>query len=256
MPCNVANELNKCIARFDWDLSNGNGIYWIKWEQLCKPKNRGGLGFFDLKLRNRLLLNKWPWRFGREPENLWRRVIAEKYGYDHRALVPSAPIGRNKSWIWSNITRPLSQPDDPFSDHLRVVLGDGNSIDFWNDSWTDCKSLKMAFPRIYAVAVNKSRKVADFVTIIDGKWSWNIDLKRSLFEWENQIWVSFLETISNTSNISNSTYEIRWECSENDFYLPKSYYELVTSPGSVEDKIGSLFGLNSLPRKWKHLFGN
>ncbi|KAE8661573.1 hypothetical protein F3Y22_tig00113725pilonHSYRG01067 [Hibiscus syriacus] len=81
-------------------------------------------------------------------------------------------------------------------------------------------------------------KLLTLGTVIDGKWSWNIELRRSLFEWENQIWVSFLENISSSSILS-----------KNGLYHPKSFCELVTSTGSMEDKIWKFVWAKLAPPK-------
>lgn len=52
----------------------------MKWNEVVKPKGAGGLGLGDLRLKNLALLEKWLWRFGKEKEALWRRVIVSKYG--------------------------------------------------------------------------------------------------------------------------------------------------------------------------------
>ena len=38
------------------------------------------LGIRKLTTFNKALLEKWLWRFGKEENRLWRRVIASKYG--------------------------------------------------------------------------------------------------------------------------------------------------------------------------------
>ncbi|PNY01532.1 ribonuclease H [Trifolium pratense] len=38
-------------------------LCWVKWDQICLPKEQGGLGVKNLDLFNRALLCKWKWRF-------------------------------------------------------------------------------------------------------------------------------------------------------------------------------------------------
>ena len=42
----------------------------------------GGLGIRKLTTFIKALLGKWLWRFGKEEDRLWRRVVASKYGVD------------------------------------------------------------------------------------------------------------------------------------------------------------------------------
>ena len=47
---------------------------------ICLEKQKGGLGIRDLSILNEALLGKWSWRFVRERNPLWKRVIVGKYG--------------------------------------------------------------------------------------------------------------------------------------------------------------------------------
>ncbi|KAL4348556.1 hypothetical protein GQ457_17G007420 [Hibiscus cannabinus] len=88
LPACIAGKLNSLISKFIWGNKEGRTIHWVKWETVCKPKIRGGLGLWDLRLKNRALLNKWIWRYGEEKESLWRKVVDAKYGYDSQNLIP------------------------------------------------------------------------------------------------------------------------------------------------------------------------
>ena len=55
-------------------------IHWIDWNLTCNLKDNGGLGIVDIGIKNRALLNKWIWRYGKEPNVMWRVIIASKYG--------------------------------------------------------------------------------------------------------------------------------------------------------------------------------
>lgn len=36
-------------------------IMWVKWDTVCLPKEKGGLGIRDIKNFNLALLGKWRW---------------------------------------------------------------------------------------------------------------------------------------------------------------------------------------------------
>jgi hypothetical protein len=54
----------------------------MKWEEVCKPKNLGGLGVRDIRAVNISLLTKWRWRLLFEDHSIWKQVIRCKYGED------------------------------------------------------------------------------------------------------------------------------------------------------------------------------
>ena len=55
--------------------------------------------------------------------------------------------------------------------------------------------LRLAFPRIFALAANKEGKVRDFGRWINNYWSWKIVLRRRLFDWELYQWHEICEML-------------------------------------------------------------
>jgi hypothetical protein len=58
-------------ARFFWaGVGDENKYHMVKWEELCKPKDFGGLGFADTRVRNVYLLSKWIYKLGSGAQDL------------------------------------------------------------------------------------------------------------------------------------------------------------------------------------------
>lgn len=55
-------------------------IAWVKWETMCLPKDRGGLGIKDINSFNLALLGKWKWSLFQNHNELWAKVLDSKYG--------------------------------------------------------------------------------------------------------------------------------------------------------------------------------
>ncbi|KAL6316817.1 hypothetical protein AAG906_021117 [Vitis piasezkii] len=91
----------------------------IRWEVVSRPKELGGLGFGKTSMRNIALLGKWLWRFPRERSGLWHKVIASIYG--------THPNGWDANMVvrWSHRFFPF----------VRLVVGNGERIRFWEDLW-------------------------------------------------------------------------------------------------------------------------
>jgi hypothetical protein len=83
MPVKVWKEVVKIQRKFLWGgLSKKNKTCWVKWEDVCRPKNMGGLGVRDLRLVNISLLAKWRWKLLSSEKEVWKDVVAAKYGDD------------------------------------------------------------------------------------------------------------------------------------------------------------------------------
>ena len=72
----MANRIEKLQRDFLWGDSK---IHLVGWDKVCAPKANGGLGIRKLTTFNKALLGKWLWRFGKEEDRLWNRVVASKY---------------------------------------------------------------------------------------------------------------------------------------------------------------------------------
>ena len=53
----------------------------VKWINVCRPKDLGGLGVLNSIVLNIALLTKWIWRLFSTEENQtpWKRIIQTKY---------------------------------------------------------------------------------------------------------------------------------------------------------------------------------
>ena len=81
IPTHVANKIEKMQRDFLWGDSK---LHLVDWDKVCAPIVNGGLGIRKLITFNKALLGKWLWRFGKEEDRLWRRVVASKYGEEWR----------------------------------------------------------------------------------------------------------------------------------------------------------------------------
>lgn len=70
MPSTVGKMIEKLQLDFLWEGNGGKKNHLIRWKEVIKPKEYGGLGLGRLKERNIVLLGKWLLRFAVEPDNL------------------------------------------------------------------------------------------------------------------------------------------------------------------------------------------
>ncbi|KAE8664767.1 hypothetical protein F3Y22_tig00112738pilonHSYRG00325 [Hibiscus syriacus] len=177
-----------------------NKIHWVSWHNVCKSKEAGGLGVLNISNMNRALLGKWSWRFANDKDAVWRRLICSKYNIDPFSLLFNSKIPAQASWIWSSVVNAYFKEDSfgsNFRSMCRVQVGNGQFIRFWQDKWVmDCP-LKVSFPRLFAISSNQSGKLIEFGEFSSLGWIWNIQLRRSLVDWEFEQWANLMSIISN-----------------------------------------------------------
>jgi hypothetical protein len=68
---------------------------------MIRPKNRGGLGFRDMRVFNQALLARQAWRFLERPNSLCARLLKAKYYKSGSLLDTVFPV--NASPVWKGI---------------------------------------------------------------------------------------------------------------------------------------------------------
>ena len=61
-------------------------IAWVKWESVCLPKEKRGIGIRDLRKFNYALLKKWKWNLFHNQGELWAKILISKYGEPRRIV--------------------------------------------------------------------------------------------------------------------------------------------------------------------------
>ncbi|KMS98119.1 hypothetical protein BVRB_4g095640 [Beta vulgaris subsp. vulgaris] len=130
VPDCILNEINAMCSRFWWGArGTERKMHWVSWEKLCLPKSYGGMGFRDLKVFNQALLAKQGWRLLCDTNSLAHLVM--KARYFPRTLFTSARRGFDPSYVWRSIWGAKAL----LLEGLKWRVGDGNSINVWEDSW-------------------------------------------------------------------------------------------------------------------------
>lgn len=122
----------------------------IEWDVIFLPLELGGLGikrFWDMIVA---LLGKWLWKFGCGSFSLWYRVIKDKFGLFGGGWFSKKGYNAHGCSVWQGIMGMKTW----FTRNISLLLGDGNKISFWFDTWAHQKSLRELFPLLF----KKSRK--------------------------------------------------------------------------------------------------
>ncbi|WJX66076.1 hypothetical protein P8452_50669 [Trifolium repens] len=204
MPMSVWRKLVSIQRKFLWG-SNGDQVKtcWVKWDDICRPKSEGGLGIRDLRLVNSSLLAKWRWKLLTLDDEVWKEVAISRYGRD---VVGKKTLGENdvtslaSAW-WRDVC--LLEGDSRwFSTAVGRKVGCGDTTLFWDDQWTGTQTLRQRFPRLFGISTQKSEVIRNLGIFVDGSWQWNLDWRRTRFQWEEEQFLEFMEAISQFSPTS------------------------------------------------------
>ena len=169
LPGNLIDDIHKALNAYWWgDGVKQNPIRWCMWERMCVSKFRGGLGFRHLGLFNKSLLAKQVWRLITSPTTLAARTL--KARYFPRSSFFDAKIGYRPSYIW----RSFLSVKDIVRKGCKWNIGDGRSVNVWNDFWVD--DYRSLGPKPDNCEVDQVRDLLN----IEGD-GWNHELLYSLF---------------------------------------------------------------------------
>lgn len=172
LPQDIIKKMSSAIARFWWSTKQNNGgLHWIAWNEICVPKDKGGLGFRDLKIFNLALLAKQLWLLVQYPSSLLARVLKGRY------FRTSNPIDIEKAsspyYVWRSLmaVKPLLRSG------LRKSIGSGYNTRVWDEMWLP------TIPPRQPSGIRPIQKpnLLVFELIDRNTKSWNLDFLRTLF---------------------------------------------------------------------------
>lgn len=109
-------------------MDNHHRYYLVGWKSICRPMGCGGLGVRSIKEHNRVTLAKWHWRFDKEKESLWRKVVVTRFRevtlWEFKGVRVHHGCG-----LW----KPIMKVNGIFCKFIQFKLGSGRKIWFWND---------------------------------------------------------------------------------------------------------------------------
>ncbi|KAL0348162.1 UNVERIFIED_CONTAM: hypothetical protein Sangu_1044000 [Sesamum angustifolium] len=141
LPKRVIKILEAKMRKFLWQGSIGRGYAKVAWEQVCRPKEEGGLGFRNILVINQALMLKHLWKLIQNGRNsIWADWII-KHRLHKKTLWTFH--GSTGSWGWKKMIklRPFLQRG------LQYKVGDGLYFQLWQDIWHERGPLCVSYPQ-------------------------------------------------------------------------------------------------------------
>ncbi|XP_065638811.1 uncharacterized protein LOC136071439 [Quercus suber] len=240
LPNTLCDELTGMVRQFWWgQVKDEKKLAWMSWEKMCLPKEKGGMGFRDLKLFNLALLAKQGWRLQTNSSSLFYRVYKAKYFPSCDFI--EACLGSQPSFAW----RSIWAAQDIVKRGLRWQVGDGEKIQVWKDKW-------LQQPSTYRVVtpMSSSQLVVMVCDLIDGdRKEWKEDLIRQCF---------FPQDVEAILSIPLSAHGARdrmiWAENKNGKFTVRSAYKLaqeIHSDGNTSESSDRA----ALKQMWRRLWG-
>ncbi|KAK3220388.1 hypothetical protein Dsin_014358 [Dipteronia sinensis] len=93
---------------------------------------------------------------------------------------------------------------------MKLLMSDGGRIHFWKDLKVDGVLLAVVFPRIYALAANKTSMANEFGKWKGSVWEWHVTTRRQTLGWEESIWTNFLTELDQFRLRKSSPDSLIW----------------------------------------------
>jgi hypothetical protein len=181
MPTMVWRKIVSIQRNFLWDGSSSKTkIAWVKWVDLCRSKEDGGLGIKNPRLVNIALLTKWRWQLLNSHDLLWTTVLKAKYGCCI-GYSPELLKWRNVKFAslwWKDLCSlgrmRSSDESDWCGEIMSKKLGDGGGTRFWLDNWVGPKPLCELFPRLFSVSTQPEKFIKEMGERRNDGWVWRL----------------------------------------------------------------------------------
>jgi len=224
IPKKSARILEKLMRDFFWEgFGEGKSNHLVNWDEVSKSKWNGGLGVGNIIKRNMALLGKWLWRFPLEKDSLWYAVIDSKYGSHSNGWDAGFGFSGTLRAPWKSISKVWID----FMHNIKLVVGVGDKIRFWEDVWVGNSPLKDLFPRIFNLSCNQNMSIQS-VSSWSPSFSWDLTFRRNLNDREIIEFSAMMELIQGVSLNQNYPDKRSWMALSSGIFSCKSFFDVLT----------------------------
>ena len=129
LPVSLCHDIEVMIKKKIWgQRGDRRKIHWKRWETLCLPKCKGGMGFKELKKFNEAMLAKQVWRLIHDKESLFYRVFKVKF-------FPTGDVFDAKIKLSSYARRSILGARKVIAEGAKWRIGNDCRTRIYHDNW-------------------------------------------------------------------------------------------------------------------------
>ena len=129
LPVSLCHDIEVMIKKKFWgQQGDRRKIHWKRWETLCLPKCKGGMGFKELKKFNEAMLAKQVWRLIHDKESLFYRVFKVKF-------FPTGDVFDAKIKLGSYAWRSILGARKVIAEGAKWRIGNDCRTRIYHDNW-------------------------------------------------------------------------------------------------------------------------
>ena len=148
------------------------------WDLFYKLKMDGGLGLGRISLRSKACLGKRLWRFLKEINAFWHRIVLSIYGLHSNGWDTNTVVRWWPGWPW----KAISHVFNGFSNFTRYLVRGDMKICLWEDTWLVGSPLEFQFPNVFQVIRTRNMLVFSIVDRSSTTLYWNFNFRWNLFD--------------------------------------------------------------------------
>ncbi|GJY57634.1 RNA-directed DNA polymerase, eukaryota, reverse transcriptase zinc-binding domain protein [Tanacetum coccineum] len=170
LPLTVYDDIDSLMSNFLWSNTDEIGsMVSVKWSDVCRPKNQGGLGLKSMHEWNIALMAKHLWSIISNKNTIWVKWV--KVHKLKGKNLWDIDLNKGMSWSWKH----LLNLRDKIKEFVNVKLGNGKTCSLWFDKWHPGGPLSKLIDHmmIYMAGLDINAKVIDLID--NNSWCWPID---------------------------------------------------------------------------------
>ena len=214
LPITLCHEIEALVRKFCWgQRGDRRKVHWVRWEEMCRHKDQGGMGFKDLTMFNDAMLAKLSWRLLHDDNSLFYRVFKARFFPNGTIL--GAKDSTSASYAWKSILKGKALI-------LKGALwrvGDGKQIKIWGDNWLPTKNQ----PRVTSPMIFGQQKSAVEVLVNQATRCWREEVIDHCF---NATEAEVIKSIPLSSHAQWDTLD--WPFTPNGQYTVNSGYRFLS----------------------------